>query len=278
MVVGTHVKDGVVFAVIPAGEFVIGLGEGEEARTALAVHLLSLVHLREQPRARYHSVGFQQFDIGCGAHLARYDALQVAFHGQFVDGTYLVFLDHQSQRAGKHLRLGALPVEVDADGHVAEGKRRILMLWMEGKLAVQVAVPTDAALGELHFLSALNLLALGHIRAVEVDADALGAHDAYRHHGFGSSFGLGNCLGGGSEAGSDASELLSSDTTLAEEGSRSVGVDTVKVCLAWGDDEAGHVYSSRADQILGVALGRVAVGTMLGARDDDGDVALVLLP
>ena len=77
-----------------------------------------------------------------------------------------------------------------------------------------------------------------------------GAHDAYRHHGFGCGFGLGNCLGGGSEAGSDASELLSSDTTLAEDGSRSVGVDTVKVCLAWGDAGPHHVVFTDIFTIL----------------------------
>ena len=155
-------------------------------------------------------------------------------------------------------------------GPIVEGKA----LW-QGKVGSDVS---PEAAYEAARISALNLLALGHIRVVEVEADALGAHDAYRHHGFGCGFGLGSCFGGGSEAGGDASELLCPDTTLAEDGSRSVGVDTVKVCLAWGDDEAGHVYSSRADQILGVALGRVAVGTMLGSRDDDSDVALVLLP
>lgn len=48
VVVGTYIKEGVVFAVVPADEHIFLLGEGEEVVAALS-HLSALLHLCQEP-------------------------------------------------------------------------------------------------------------------------------------------------------------------------------------------------------------------------------------
>ena len=72
-------------------------------------------------------------------------------------------------------------MEVDADCDVVQRERGVVLLRMESKLAILVAVPQDAALMELNHLLALNQIALSHVRLVERERYLRAAHDAYRY-------------------------------------------------------------------------------------------------
>ena len=65
-------------------------------------------------------MGLEKLDGGGGRHLTGNDTRQVTLYRQFVDGNNLVGLDDDAQRTLKLLCLLALPMEVDADGDVAE--------------------------------------------------------------------------------------------------------------------------------------------------------------
>ena len=59
MVVGTHIEDGMVFAIVPADEFIVFLDEREETVVAILV-LAALFHLGKQPRARDNRMGLEE--------------------------------------------------------------------------------------------------------------------------------------------------------------------------------------------------------------------------
>ena len=61
VVVGTHIEDGVILAVVPTDELVVALGEREEI-VATALVLFALLYLCQQPRARYHRVGLEELE------------------------------------------------------------------------------------------------------------------------------------------------------------------------------------------------------------------------
>ena len=48
MIVGTHIKDGMVIAVVPAYQLIILLDEREEGGASF-LHLLTLTHLCQEP-------------------------------------------------------------------------------------------------------------------------------------------------------------------------------------------------------------------------------------
>ena len=121
MVVGANVEDGMILAIVPFYQLVVLAYEREEAAaTGTSLLLVALLNLCQQPTARDDGVCLEQFEARCGTHLARYDALQIRLHGQFVDSTYAVGVYHEAQRAQEGLRLLTLPVEVDADCYVVQ--------------------------------------------------------------------------------------------------------------------------------------------------------------
>ena len=178
VVIGTHIKEGMVLTVVPANQRILLLGEREEIVAALS-HLSALLHLRQQPRTRNHGMRLQQFETRCGTHLAADYTLQIALHRQFVDGIDLIRFHHEAEGTQEGLRLLALPVEVHADGYVADRERGVVALRMEGELTVKIAVPHDAALKELHLLLANHDFALSQIRLVQREMHLLGTHDAH---------------------------------------------------------------------------------------------------
>ena len=119
MVVGTNIKDGMVFAVVPANELVVFLDKREEA-VLLFLILLTATHLRQQPRTGDDGMSLEQLDASGSFHLAADNAGQILFDGQFVDSRNLIGLNHQLERAQEHLRLLALPMEIDTDGDIIE--------------------------------------------------------------------------------------------------------------------------------------------------------------
>ena len=94
VVVGADVEDGVVFAVVPSNERVVGFLEGEEI---VLGPLLAMLQLGQQPRAGDDGMSLEEFHRRSGTHLAGDDALEILFDGQFVDGTDLVGLDDESE-------------------------------------------------------------------------------------------------------------------------------------------------------------------------------------
>lgn len=65
-------------------------------------------------------------------------ALQIFLYRQLIDCHNLIRFYHKAERAQEGLGFLALPVEVDTDGYVAQRKRGIGTLRMEGELAVLV--------------------------------------------------------------------------------------------------------------------------------------------
>ena len=162
MVVGTDIKNGVVFAVVPSNQFVILLHKREESALLLAA-FGTFHHLCQQPRARDNSVSLKQFDACRRTHLARNDTGEITLYGQFVDGAYLVCLNHEFQRAEEGLRLLALPVELPAYCDITDGERGALCHWFKHQFTVLRTVPEYSSLAELHLLLALEGLSLGRI-------------------------------------------------------------------------------------------------------------------
>ena len=88
----------------------------------------------------------QEFETRSGTHLTADDALQIFLYRQLIDCHNLIRFYHKAERAQEGLVFLALPVEVDTDGYVAQRKRGVGTLRMEGELAVLVAVPKHTAL------------------------------------------------------------------------------------------------------------------------------------
>ena len=65
-------------------------------------------------------MGLEQFDTSGCFHLAADNTGKILFDRQFVDSRNLIGLNHQLKRAQEHLRLLALPMEIDADGDIIE--------------------------------------------------------------------------------------------------------------------------------------------------------------
>ena len=49
MIIGTHIKDGVILTIVPADDLIIFLDKREEA-VAAVLSLLALLHLSQEPR------------------------------------------------------------------------------------------------------------------------------------------------------------------------------------------------------------------------------------
>ena len=119
MVIGTDVEDGMVLTIVPTDELIVFLDKREEVVLLLLV-LHTTTHLRQQPRARNHRMRFQQLDTSSSLHLAADNTGQILLYGQFVDSRNLIGLNHQTERAQEHLRLLALPMEIDSNGDIVE--------------------------------------------------------------------------------------------------------------------------------------------------------------
>ena len=59
VVVGTHIEDGMIFAVIPTDELVVFLDKREEAVAAILV-LAALLHLSQKPRTADDGVSLEK--------------------------------------------------------------------------------------------------------------------------------------------------------------------------------------------------------------------------
>ena len=108
-----------VFTVVPTDDLVVFLDEREEV-VCSAVEAATLLHLCQEPRTGDDCMGLEELNGGSRRHLAGDDTRQIALYRQFVDGNNLVGLDDDAQRTLKLLCLLALPMEVDADGDIAE--------------------------------------------------------------------------------------------------------------------------------------------------------------
>ena len=179
MVISTDIKDGMVVTVVPAYQLILFLDKGEES-TRLRI-LTAVLHLSEQPTAGNNSMCFEKLYRRSGFHLTGNDTDQILLHRQFVDGTDLVGLDHNSQRTLEGLPLLALPVEIDTDGDIVDAERRLSRLRCETEFAILRPIPMNASLGIFYHLHSLYRLALGDIGLVERESDAARIDDAHCH-------------------------------------------------------------------------------------------------
>ena len=98
MVVGTDIKDGMVFSIVPTDALAFAFHESEEWSWLLGM-LLSPLHLGIEPTSRDDGGGFQELERATALHLAADDACQVILDGQDVDGDDFVLIDHELQDA-----------------------------------------------------------------------------------------------------------------------------------------------------------------------------------
>ena len=162
MVVGTNIKNGVVFAVVPANQLVIFLHKREES-TFLLIAVGTFFHLGKQPRARDNGMCLEQLDACRRTHLTRYDTGKIALNWQFINCAYLVCLNHKFQRAEKRLRLLALPMEFLTNGDITNRERGSLFHRFEHQFTVLGSVPQYSSFAEFHLLPTLKSLSLGRI-------------------------------------------------------------------------------------------------------------------
>ena len=173
MVVGTDIKDGVVFTIVPANDLIVFLDKREETVGSVFV-TTAFFHLGEYPGARDDRMGLKELK-GCrGRHLAGDDTHEVSLERQFVDGNNLIGFDHDVQCAFEGLFLLALPMEVHTNGNIVERERGFGGLWGEGEVTVLRASPHDASLAELYCLRTCDGFTLGHIVAIKHEGDLLG--------------------------------------------------------------------------------------------------------
>ena len=128
-------------------------------------------------------MGLQELHTRGAAHLARYHAGKIFLHRQLVDSHNLIGLNHNAQGSLKGLCLLALPMEVNADGHIVERERGIVGLWGKCQVTILGAAPQDATIAELYHLIACNHLALSHVRLVQTERNLLATHDTNSHVG-----------------------------------------------------------------------------------------------
>ena len=86
-------------------------------------------------------MSLQEFRRRGGTHLAGDNTFKILLYRQFVDGHNLVGLNHQAKGATEGLLLLSLPVEANTDGHIVQGERRLLVLWLEAQLTIVLTTP-----------------------------------------------------------------------------------------------------------------------------------------
>lgn len=96
VVIGTDIKDGMVFTVVPTDKFIVLLDKREECPSAI-VELLTFLHLRQKPGTGYYGMSLKELLRSRCRHLAGDDTREVTLYGEFVDGNDLVCLYHQSE-------------------------------------------------------------------------------------------------------------------------------------------------------------------------------------
>ena len=129
-------------------------------------------------------MGFQQFDTSSGLHLTTDNTGKILFDGQFVDSRNLIGLNHQLKRAQEHLRLLALPMEIDSNGDIIERKRCICLLGHEGELTVLIAIPQNSTFAEFNHLFTFYLLTFGCIGSIQREVNLLSTDNTHRYRGF----------------------------------------------------------------------------------------------
>ena len=73
-------------------------------------------------------------------------------------------------------------------------------------------------------------------------------------------------------------ELFLIQRHLCEDAEGALRGESLEVLLTRRNKEARHIEGAWRDDILFVALGIVAVRTMLGAQEDDGEVFIAITP
>ena len=265
-----------VFTVVPANQFIVFLDKREEAVLVLLV-LLSATHLCQEPRTADDGVGLEQFQTCRGLHLTADDTGQILLHWQLVDGGDFVALHHQAQRTQKHLCLLALPVEVDPDGDIEERERGVRGSRRKGELAILVAIPENAAFGELHRLLAFDGLTLGGIGAIEGEVYLLTAHNTDRNRwllGFRGIFLL-LCF---FHFVYHLCHLFIGQRQLLIDAYYQFGRQPAEVFFTGRDDETAHIHGTRADDELGITRCRVAGRTVFPAGQHHTQQRVALLP
>ena len=118
VVVGAHIEAFVVVDVLPDGDFILSVWGRKP------VCFLPVQH-RDQPAARCDGLRLEKLQGGAGRHFRRDHRSEVFFQRDNIDevkGSRA--LSRQKKRAPKRLFLNALPVKIDADGYVGDGKKR----------------------------------------------------------------------------------------------------------------------------------------------------------
>lgn len=87
--------------------------------------VLSRLELSKEPTTRDDSVGFEQLKIVGGTHFGRNDAAKILLYVKGVDDKDFSVVNFKSNIAFELLRLVALPMEPDANGHRGKGERGI---------------------------------------------------------------------------------------------------------------------------------------------------------
>ena len=121
--------------------------------------------LAQDPRARNHGMGLEEFHARTGFHLGRNHAEQVLFHVNLVHCCYPVSFHYEFQVTGITQVAAALPVEIHPYGHSIEGKAAGIKLKRAEltPLVTDTAVfPTDLPPGGSVLRQAELYLAAGH--------------------------------------------------------------------------------------------------------------------
>ena len=117
MVVGTNIKDGMVFSVVPTDIFFFSFGKREES-VALLAHCVSFFDLGKEPATGNDGMCLQKFEgRGC-AHFGRNYAGQVIFYRKYIDSCNLVLMYHEFEGSHEYLGFMSFPMEIDADGYI----------------------------------------------------------------------------------------------------------------------------------------------------------------
>ena len=183
MVVRTHVKECVVFTIIPSNDFIFLFDEREKSCGCL-FKMLTLFYLCQEPTTGNDRMRLQQFQRRSGFHLAGDNTLQITLYGNVIDGEDFSALHNKSEGAIKSLRLFAFPVKIHANSHIVEGKCSLLGLWYKGEFSIVIIFPLNGAIHQLYLLLSINHLSFCQKVLVQRKQDCLGTHYSHRHFRF----------------------------------------------------------------------------------------------
>ena len=176
-------------------------------------------------------------------------------------------VDNQAKRPAKRLRFLAIPMEINADGDIFEREGCVVGFRAENQLLINFFVPENRSVFKRGNLLALDFDSIDGIRRVQRKFHLLRTDDADGHHRLRMLIFLRDFLC-----------RFRINGAFLQNFRCFRGRQPLEIFLSRRDDEAGHVERTRTDEHLTVALGKIAVGTMLATRKNDGNRRVALAP